>query len=361
MQSTFFFDKANLAEALASMAKLLPRLPFPRISEQLDGDGVIHLPQIGGDNNLPVQEHPRVIVERLRPFERRLLPDTWLVAYYGHQERCQRNAQLLRLYPLCWSEGPAGLDNIDGTVAGALLMSIKPLPGALRKELMRRCLTNWWGAFFAINGLVMADEAEGLLRCICNDPRLVAGLWRLNQYYAEPLIPLTMGRHDLWSATIALAQPLGDLWLGRACIQAEHHGLAAVTALVLQPTAPASEKNKWIRRLQTGHPRLAYLAVRWARFTWPRDWDHLRDELKVRACGDAWTWFHWYRDIQPEPDIVDEALRQNEVSVLWQAELVDHVKNNGQYLKRRMMGGHPDDREARLTLGWLQRRPEHRP
>jgi len=360
MNKSYHFNKANLAEAQAAMAKLLPNLPMPRVSEQLDC-GEIQLPQICIDTNLPWQEHPWAIIESLNPFVRRLLPDNWLAAYDAHIERSRKSSQLVVLHPRCRPDEPTGLESVDGVVAGVLLMSLRPLPGALRQELLPRCLTHWWGAYFAARGLVMAGEMERLLRCISNDPRLVTALWLANPEFAEPLVPVAMGRSDLWSSIIALSQPLSDLWLGRVAIQAEHHQLSAVTALVLQPAASSELKARWINRLRSGHPRLAYLAVRWSRFTWAAGWEQLRDELKSRACSDlGLAWFHWHRDIDQAPAVVDEALRQRAVEVLWQAELAALTKHHGQYLHQQMLL-HPDQNEARLMFDWLQRRLKPRP
>ena len=343
------------------MAKLLPHLPKPRISEQMDCSG-IQLPEAGDDNNLPVQEQPFAVIESIGAFVRSL-PEAWLVAYYAHKERNKRNAQLIQLHPACIrSDGcvPLELDaDLDGVVAGVLLWASKPLPSPLRAALFHRAITHWWGAYFALHGIVMGDEVVALLRRVANDPRLVAGLWLSDQYHVEPLLPMVMGRNDLWSAIIAISQPLADMWLGRVCSQAERNDLAAVTALVLQPTAPVAIKNKWLKRLQAGHPRLAYLAVRWSRFTWHHDWERLRNSLKPNAISTGFSWFHWFRDI--EPNLVDEALRRSDVEVHWQVELIAHTTHHGQYLKNRMRANHPDPMEARLTLEWLQRRPRPRP
>jgi hypothetical protein len=171
-----------------------------------------------------------------------------------------------------------------------------------------------------------------------------------------------MERNDLWSSIIALRQPLSDLWLGRVCIQAPWQSLPAMTALVLQPTAPALLKCQWINRLQIGHPRLAYLAVRWARFTWSSNWQNLRAQLRETSCSDkGLTWFHFHRDVDIEPEHAKAALSQTDVDVLWQAELVAFLKDDGLALRHRMMAGHLDEVEARLTLQWLQRRARHRP
>jgi hypothetical protein len=351
--------KPDLGEAQAAMAKLLPYLPMPRISEQLDCCG-ISLPRICTDVNLPFQEQPYALMERMGPFVRRLLPEQWLPAYYGLKERYRRNAQLMSFHEPCkqyCEYVPEDVNRLDSIVAGVLLMSVKPLPGPLRVALTERAFQNWWGAYFAASGLVMADEAGRLLRCVSYEPRLVASLWQSNPDFINPLVPLAMGRNDLWSALLALREPLADLWLGRVCIRAESHGIPAVTALVLQPLAPPNFKSKWISRLKTEHPKLAYLAVRWSRFTWSQDWETLRDQLKANAISEGSTWFNWYRDIQPEPDAIDQALRSTVVDVLWQAELVALTKHHGQYLKTRMRNNHPDARESRLTLEWLQRRP----
>jgi hypothetical protein len=275
---------------------------------------------------------------------------------------------LIRLHPLCQESDngfeadlgyvPEGLDeSTDGIVAGALMLAVKPLPGPLRTKLLAMSKRHWFGSFLVLHGMVFAGEAESLLAGVACDPRLAAALWRENQDLAEPLVPVAMAKNDLWSATLALHQPLASERLGRVNIFGETDPLAAVTALVLQPTAP--QKTLWMQRLKQGHPRLAYLAVRWARLTWPEPgWENLRDELRANAVSDrGLAWYGWYRDVQPE--LIDEAIRETDVATLWQAELVDHAHNSGQELRRRMgqrLQSDDKDKEALLTLRWLDRR-----
>ena len=167
-----------------------------------------------------------------------------------------------------------------------------------------------------------------------------------------------MRKNDLWSATVALHNLLAEQWLGRITIFAERNPIAAVTALVLQPGAPAEQKTRWIQRLKQAHQRLAYLTIRWARFTWPVGWEALRDELREHCCQDrGQIWFHWHRDCDQER--IDDAVREDDIAVLWQAELIHHCRNQGQELRRRMVQRLRDDadsREAVLTLQWLSRR-----
>jgi len=360
------YHKPNLDEALASLAKLVPHLPAPRITEHMNCCG-INLPEItNGNNNLPVIEQPEALVGDLHTFPRRL-PMHWMAAWNHHKSRLFRNSQWLHHYEEI-SEAqirdndlfvPADMDDLDGVAAGLLLLVCRPMPSPVREKLISRIKTHWWGAYWAAHGVVFGGEAEGILNGIANDPRLAANLWLANPELAAPLVRLAMERNDLWSAIIALEQPLGDLWLGRICIQAEHHALSAMTAIVLQPTASAAAK--WIKRLQTGHPRLAYLAVRWARPTWTNGWEKLPDQLKANAISEGLSWFHWFRDIQTDPNLIDEALQRNDVAVLWQAELIAHTQHHGQYLRQRMISGHLCHNEAQLTLRWLQRRRLRRP
>jgi hypothetical protein len=148
-----------------------------------------------------------------------------------------------------------------------------------------------------------------------------------------------------------------DLWLQRVVARAATNEIAAATALTLQPSASPEIQAGWIARLR--QPQLAYLTVRWTRHTWPPSrWQQLRDQFRVIGLGDRGSsWFHFHRDIEPEN--IDDALREENVDVLWQAELVHHARSYGQDLRRRMtirLQSNGTDREAGLTLRWLNGR-----
>jgi hypothetical protein len=361
--------KPNLAEAQPALAKLLPHLPWPRLNEYMSSCGVA-LPKIYDDENLVFLEQSETLVSSLGPFVFRKLPKQWLAAYYHHRQRIIRNAQLVRLLPLCLAGELAGHvegheyapdeldDQTDGVVAGVILLSLRPLPGPLRTKLIALSEKHWFGTYLALHGVVFENEAMAMLGGVACDPRLTAGLWKSNPDIAAPLVEMAMRKNDLWSATIALNDLLAEQWLGRVCIFAERNSIAAVTALVLQPGASAEQKARWAQRLKRSHPRLAYLAVRWARYTWPTGWEELRDELRencVRDCGQIF--YHWYRDCEAEQ--IDEAIRQGALDTLWLAELIHHARNYGQELRRRMtqrLKDEVDNTEPRLTLQWLSRR-----
>ena len=231
----FHFEKlADLAQARVALAELRPHLPWPRLSEMMNCNGVI-LPGIGDDHNLPVLEQPETLVGSIPASEYRKLPQSWQPAVCYHKQRLRRNTQWVRLYPECVKSSgnvPLGWNNaVDGVVAGALLLAVRPLANPLRSALMRRAITQWWGQYLAAQGLLFAEEAGTLLVGISNDPRLAAALWRENPDLGEPLAPLAMSRSDLWSATIALEQPLAAEWLGRICALAASSSIAACTAL----------------------------------------------------------------------------------------------------------------------------------
>jgi len=216
-----------------------------------------------------------------------------------------------------------------------------------------------WGAFLAAQGMLIQGEEQPLLDCIANDPRLTAALWQENADLAAPLVSVAMSRSDLWSATMALNQPQAGPWLGRVLTQATTSEVAAVTALTLQPKAIPEMRNAWVSRLQNGQPACACLAARWTRFTWPAgNWQRLRDQLRATATSDHGSaWFHWYRDNEPEK--INDALREENIEVLWMAELSHHAQNYGQDLRRRMVArlrASSADREARYVLRWLNMR-----
>jgi hypothetical protein len=365
-----FTQKPNLAEAHATLAKLLPNLAWPRLSEYMSCCDVA-LPRICDDENLVFLEQPETLISSLGPFVFRKLPKQWLPAYHHHRKRLARNAQMIRLLPLCLAGELAGhvedheyapdeLDDphTDGIVAGLILLAVRPMPGPLRTKLISLSKKHWFGSFLALHGVVFENEAMAMLGGVACDARLTAGIWKANPDIAAPLVGLAMRKNDVWSGIIALNQPLAEQWLGRVTIFAERNSIAAVTALVLQPGAPAEQKAMWAQRLKRSHSRLAYIAVRWARHTWPTGWEALRDELREHATADrGQIYYHWYRDCEPER--IDSALRQDGVDTLWMAELVNHAKNSGQELRRRMaqqLKNEADNREAVLTLRWLERR-----
>jgi hypothetical protein len=247
-------------------------------------------------------------------------------------------------------------DQVDGIVAGVILLSLRPLPGPLRTQLVSLSKKHWFGSFLAQHGVVFEHEATAMLAGVACDPRLAAAVWKTNPDLADPLVSVAMRRNDLWSATVAIHNPLAEQWLGRVCVFAERNSIAAVTALVLQPSS--SEKAVWIQRLKQSHPRLSYLAVRLARHTWPTGWETLRDELRDHCMADrGQIYYHWYRDCEAER--IGDALREADIDTLWAAELVSHAKNSGQELRRRMvqqLQSEADNKEAVLTLRWLDRR-----
>jgi hypothetical protein len=358
----------NVIEAQTAITALLPHLPWPRLTEQIDRCG-IPLPQIGGDQNLVILEYPGTLLGNIGPCVGRLMPQPWLPAFYHRQQRRRRNTLWLRLHAECslaeqaFASGedlqPDLDSSVDRVVAGVLLLSVRPLSGELRSKLIQPATSNTWGAFFAAHGMVLAQEQEPLLKCIALEPRLTAALWQTNPGLATPLVAVAMTKNDLWSATISLNQPLVASWLANLYRFAQHDPIAAATALILQPSALTETKAVWMALLKAAHPRLAYIAVRWARFTWAAaDWEYLRDELRTRAVSDGGqTWFHWHRDCDPKR--IEDAVHEPNADVLWQVELIAWAKNSGQDLKRRMvqkLRADPMNREARLTLRWLTRR-----
>ena len=132
----------NLAEAHSSLNKLLPHLPWPRLTEKMNYCGL--LPDVGGDViGLPILEQPEALMTTIQPFVVRKLPEHWKAAYFFHKQRLRRNAQIQRLHPACQATTdsvPRDLDETtDGIVAGMLLLSLRPLPGRLRTALMSHC------------------------------------------------------------------------------------------------------------------------------------------------------------------------------------------------------------------------------
>jgi hypothetical protein len=351
----------DLAEARSSLTRLLPHLPWPKLTEKMNYCGL--LPNVGGEvAALPIVTQPEALMMEIGPWIFRKLPEQWKPAYYFNRRRLFRNAQVLRLHPACQAAGDdvlADLDETtDGVVAGMLLLSLRPLPGQLRTALLDHCHQDGWGTYFAALGTVYAHETAGLLAPIANDPRLAAGLYRENADLAAPLIGQTLRQNDVWSATIALQQATAAQWLDRVVPLGRTHPVAAVTALTLLPAMSPDLRRACMECLRHGNPRLAYLAARWTRHTWPADeWRPLCDSLRTTATRDrGQNWFHWFRDV--EPGRIDEALSRTKGSMLWQVELIEHAKKGAQELRRRMaqqLREKPDDNEARFTLRWLRR------
>jgi hypothetical protein len=352
----------NLAEARASITKLMTYLPWPRLTEKMNYCEL--LPDVGGDViDLPIVEQPEALMMNIGPFVYRKLPAHWKQPFYFHQRRRFRNAQVQRLYPLSQNADgtvPGDLDeNTDGIVAGMLLLALRPMPSPLRTALMEHAGKSWLGMYFAALGVVYEHETTRLLAGVANDPRLAASLFRENPDLAGPLVKLALRQNDIWSSTIALFQPDAEQWLDRVGTIGLCNARAAVTALTLLPSAPEEFKAAWIERVRSGNPQFSYQAVRWTQSTWPvAAWRPLRDTLKNVAVQDrAANWFHWHRDIEPEN--AEAAVSDENASVLWQAELIDQVKDSGHDLRERMshqLQENPGDAEALLTLRWLSRR-----
>jgi len=297
MNKTNLIKTTHLGEAKAALAALKPQLPWPKLAEQLDV-GDLALPNIDhATSSLPELEYPQALLETMGTYVFGLLPDHWKTAFFARRQRFRRNTQLARLYPICRHCGPNDWDDLDGIAAGALLMAIRPMPGPLRAGLLRRSLTHSWGAYLGCHGMVMTDEQERLLNMVGTDPRLSAALWESHPELAAPLMTLALGRCDLWSASMALNHPQAAQWLGQVVTQAATNEVAAMTALVLQPSVPAALKDVWVDRLRRGQPRCAYQAARWTHVTWPPSlWENLRDQLRSTAVSDrGWAWFHWQR------------------------------------------------------------------
>jgi hypothetical protein len=228
----------DLAEARSSLTRLLPHLPWPKLTEKMNYCGL--LPNVGGEvAALPIVTQPEALMMEIGPWIFRKLPEQWKPAYYFHRRRLFRNAQVLRLHPACQAAGDdvlADLDETtDGVVAGMLLLSLRPLPGQLRTALLDHCHQDGWGTYFAALGTVYAHETAGLLSPIANDPRLAAGLYRENADLAAPLTSQALRQNDVWSATIALPQAAAAQWLDRVVSLGRTHPVAAVTALTLLP------------------------------------------------------------------------------------------------------------------------------
>ena len=352
---------ADLDQARVALAKLLPHLPQPQSSEQLD-EGGVSIPKINCDSiALPVLEFPQTLLANVGPLVGKFVPEAWKPAYFAYKNRLRRNAQLMRLHPLCQHSGPTQFSDADAAVAGALLLCLRPMPGLVRDALLQRALTQPWGAFLAANGLVFPDEQPALLQCVAQDPRLAAALSRTNPELAGPLLEAALVRSDVWSASMILNHARAAKWLQHVVAHAATNEVAGATALTLQPSASPEIQAVWIARLR--QPQLAYVTVRWAHYTWPPSrWQHLRQQLRVVALGDRGSsWFHFHRDI--EPGRIDDALREENVDVLWLAELIEHGHNYGQDLRRRMtirLQSNGTDLEARLTLRWLDSRQRPR-
>jgi len=350
---------ADLNQARLALAKLLPHLPQARLTEQLDAHNV-SLPAWDNDSKaLPGLEFPRALLAKVGPLVRRQVPDSWKPAFFAHKHRLRRSAQWQRFHETCVHCGLSRFEHLDPVVAGALLLHVRPLPGSLRTGLMKRTVTDLWGSFFAAHGLIIQGEEKALLNRIAEDPRLTSALWRMNPDLADPLVAVALGRTDIWSATMVLNHALAAQWIGRVVSQAATNELSAVTALTLQPAATVELKNAWIERLLKGQPSLACQAVRWTRFTWPTaNWQSLRNQLRATAVGDcASSWFHFHRDNEPEQIVT--TLREENIEVLWMAELVHHSRNYGQELRRQMvtrLQATGTDTEARLVLRWLNSR-----
>lgn len=356
---------ANLFEARRALAKLRPHLPEPRLSEWMTPRG-IRMPSsefLGEPNALPFRETPQTLLGGLGLYAVSALPKSWLLAHREHKKRWIRTTQLLQFHGTCLGvesgDGgiPEKLSQCDGVVAGLLLYLIRPRLPKLRSQLLSAALKHPFGAYLAAHGLLLKGEHGLILPSVMRDSRLAASLWRKDSKTASALVDPLFQCNDVWAAVTSLHHGDAEAWLRRVVTQANDEPTAAVTAITLLPRA--EERQLWLAVLNKSKPDFAYLATRWTRFTWaPEYWARLRDQLRERALSDLGrSYYHWHRDI--EPNVRDDALRRDEIQVLWAAELIEAADNFGQSLRRRCalrLAANSTDQEAKLTLRWLNLR-----
>jgi len=361
------YNIPNLSEARRAIKALLPHLPVPRVADWIASTSpslsAYDCPAPAG--GLPILEFPTALLSELRLYDASSLPLHWRPVHNHLLLRRAREKQYQGLHTPCvLAESrsysiPIGLDHCDPTVAGLLLSAVCPHPGEMRDNLFRAVVRKPIGAYIAARGMLLEEEHRLVLAAIAQDSQLAAALYHRDRLAADDLPKRLFPAHDFWAATVLLNDSNAGAWLAKVVASAGSDPVAAVTALVLQPSANESLQSQWIELIQASESRFAYEAARWAQHTW--DQDHigtLHDTLRGKATADLGRFYClWHRDVQSAD--AARALENAASDVLWSAELVHGVGQYDHILGRRCkqrLKDTPEDAEATLTLLWLDQR-----
>jgi hypothetical protein len=364
-------DKGDLTQARDAAEKVLRNLPTPSLCDHmlLPKDlPVPCVPMVKPSLNPPLIETPRAFFDSFGLLDPILLPDSMMAAYLEHEPRRHRAWWFRQLHPECVRALQQGdlleLTRLDGVVAGLLFLTLQPPIGSrLREGLFRRIAAHKFGALMAARGMLLAEEHLAILMLLGSDSRYLR--W-LSQLGWETECPAYCARQlNLEAGMIMLPTPLGQVWLEKLVQRAGDEPEAAAAALVLQPEAPERLRNLWtdtVVKAKAG--RVACLAARYARHTWPQpEWRQIRERLRAAATDDkgpCWCYFHSQISDSEE---ARTALGDPQADVLWALELL-HATQAPDTSLRHLLGERlatdPGDQESIVALDWLDLRQQRR-
>lgn len=252
----------------------------------------------------------------------------------------------------------------DALVAGLLLFAFNPEPESrLRRQLLGMALRAPIGAYLAAESLHTTSERDQIIPALGGDNFAVLGASRVPGF-GSACLRQARGRRDLASGLIVARLGVeADFsnWLRMTGLAACEDTNAAVSMLVLNPSAPSAARSLWLTTIKNSQATAAgYAAIFWARHTWARDeWGSLKDELRwlvtnQGGCG----WFNFYLHLEPEN--AGLALAQP-ADPLWSFELAHALNLNVaplSYWLADRLGQLTHDRECSLVLDALQHRQD---
>ena len=294
------------------------------------------------------------------------LPGTWLKPCLSWVDRLKRSEKITQACDLM--KDPSRHQIWDGPddplVAGLLLFACSPEPEShLRRNLFATALRQPLGAYLAAESLHTTSERDQIITALGGDNIATLGASRVPGF-GSACLRQAVGRHDLASALIVArhgTETEFTNWLRMAGLAACKDTNAAVTMLVLNPTAPPAARNLWLAMIQNSQAASAgYAATFWSRYTWSSQaWAGLKDELRqlVTHQGGC-AWFNYHYHIEPE----NAGLALSKPGdPLWSFELAHaldlDVASLTFWLGDRL-GKFTYDREASLILEALQHRQE---
>ena len=350
--------------------------PARNAAEQLDGqmspfilDHLSRPPELPRYPRLqppPFQTSPIAFFQQNSSLSIADLPGTWAkpcLAWVNRQKRSQQLAEACDLM-----QDPFRQENWDGPddalVAGLLLFAFSPEPGSrLRRQLLATALKTPQGAYLAAESLHTASERDQIIPPLAGDNIATLGASRVPGF-GSACLKQARGRRDLASGLmVARLGTEADFsnWLRTTGLAACEDNHAAVSMLVLNPTAPPAARSLWLSTLKNAQATAAgYAAIFWSRHTLaPPEWHSMKDELRqLTTHQGGCAWFNFYLHLEPEN--AGLALSQP-ADPLWAFELAHALDLDVaplSYWLGDRLGKFTYDREASLILEALQHRQE---
>lgn len=215
------------------------------------------------------------------------IPGSWVKPCLAWVNRLKRSKQIAQACDLM--KDPSRHQSWDGPedslTAGLMLFAYSPEPEShLRRQLFATALKQPQGAYLAAESLHTTSERDEIITALAGDNIATLGASRVPGF-GNACLRQARARHDLASGlVVARLGSEADFsnWLRQTGLAACKHTNAAVTMLVLNPTAPPAARGLWLSTLQNAQASAAaYAAVRWARHTVaPPEWISMKDELR---------------------------------------------------------------------------------